>query len=64
MKQYFEDLLIDALLDRGFSVQESRQLIHIQEQREQQMSTNHQRFIRWLVEKGRLSDWNLKQKTF
>jgi len=64
MKQPYVNLLIDALLDEGFTVEEAIQLIQIQEQYEEQRKqrraieeTNHHRFIRWLVEHGRLSDW-------
>jgi hypothetical protein len=31
MRQYYEDLLIDALLDRGFTLQEAERLIALQE---------------------------------
>ena len=64
MQQTYVDLLIDALLDEGFTVEEAIRLIHIQERYEEQRrqrraikETNHHRFIRWLVEHGRLSDW-------
>lgn len=59
-KQQYVDLLIDALLDEGFTVKESLKLIELQEKYEeykQTEETNHHRFIRWLVEHGRLSDW-------
>lgn len=64
MQQPYVDLLIDALLDEGFAVEEAIRLIQIQERYEEQKrqmhaieETNHHRFIRWLVEHGRLSDW-------
>jgi hypothetical protein len=60
MQEQYVDLLIDALLDEGFTVEEARRLIHLQEQYEERQvmeETNHHRFIRWLVEQGRLSDW-------
>lgn len=64
MQQQFTDLLIDALLDEGFSVDEARRLIQLQERYEEQRAikesayqTNHFRFVRWLVEQGRLSEW-------
>jgi type II secretory pathway component PulF len=59
-QQQYMDLLIDTLLDEGFTVIESLQLIELQEkyeERKQIEETNHHRFIRWLVEHGRLSDW-------
>lgn len=59
-QEQFIDLLIDALLDEGFTVQEAQKLIRLQEEYEEQRAkeeTNHHRFIRWLVENGRLSEW-------
>jgi hypothetical protein len=59
MQQYI-DLLIDALLDEGFSVEEANRLIQLREEYEERLATeetNHHRFIRWLVEQGRISDW-------
>lgn len=59
MQQYI-DLLIDALLDEGFSVEEANRLIQLREAHEERLATeetNHHRFIRWLVEQGRISDW-------
>jgi hypothetical protein len=59
MQQYI-DLLIDALLDEGFTVEEASRLIQLREAYEEQLArqeTNYHRFIRWLVEHGRLSDW-------
>jgi len=59
MQQYI-DLLIDALLDEGFTVDEASRLIQLREAYEEQLAkqeTNHHRFIRWLVEQGRLSEW-------
>ena len=58
--QKFIDLLIDALLDEGFTVEEASKLIQLREQHEEQnarQETNHHRFVRWLIEHGRLSDW-------
>jgi hypothetical protein len=60
MQQSYVDLLIDALLDEGFTVEEAQCLIRLQEEYEVQKSseeTNYHRFIRWLVERGRLSEW-------
>jgi hypothetical protein len=59
MQQYI-DLLVDALLDEGFNVEEAQQLIQLQQQYEERKATeetNHHRFVRWLVEHGRLSEW-------
>ncbi len=59
MQQYI-DLLIDALLDEGFTVEEANKLIELREQYDQQKArqeTNYHRFVRWLIEHGRLSDW-------
>ena len=59
MQQYI-DLLIDALLDEGFTVEEASRLIQFREEFEVRRATeetNHHRFVRWLIEHGRLSDW-------
>ncbi len=59
MQQYI-DLLIDALLDEGFTVEEASKLIKLREQydeRKASQETNYHRFVRWLIEHGRLSDW-------
>ncbi len=59
MRQYI-DLLIDALLDEGFTVEEASKLIELREQydeRQARRETNYHRFVRWLIEHGRLSDW-------
>ncbi|HEU0002287.1 MAG TPA: hypothetical protein VFQ36_15395 [Ktedonobacteraceae bacterium] len=59
MQQYM-DLLIDALLDEGFTVEEASKLIELRadyEERKATEETNYHRFARWLVEHGRLSDW-------
>jgi len=58
--QQFIDLLIDALLDEGFTVEEASKLIQLREQHDKQnarQETNYHRFVRWLIEHGRLSDW-------
>ncbi len=60
MQQYL-DLLIDALLDEGFTVEEASRLIQLREEYEEKQVTeitNYHRFIRWLVEQGRLSDYD------
>ena len=59
MQQYM-DLLVDALLDEGFTVEEASKLIQLREQHEERKATqetNYHRFVRWLIEHGRLSDW-------
>jgi hypothetical protein len=48
MRQY-EDLLIDALLDSGFTLEEAFQLIALQERYEDEHS--------WRREKRELSEW-------
>ncbi len=58
--QHYTDLLIDALLDEGFTVEEASRLIELREEYEELLATeetNHHRFIRWLIEHGRLSDY-------
>lgn len=63
MQQQYSDLLIDVLLDEGFTVEESEKLIKLQEKYHEQRAnqaneeTNYHRFIRWMVEHGRISDW-------
>lgn len=59
-QQQYVDLLVDALLDEGFTLDESLKLIQLQEKYEERIlieETNYHRFVRWLVEHGRLSDW-------
>ncbi len=50
MSQY-EDLLIDALLDRGFTVDEAMRLIALQErvERERQEEEARRRFAQWMA---------------
>ncbi|HEV2662594.1 MAG TPA: hypothetical protein VGU68_18460 [Ktedonobacteraceae bacterium] len=60
MQQQYTDLLVDALLDEGFTVEEALRLIQLQEEYEERRATeetNYHRFVRWLVEHGRLSEW-------
>jgi hypothetical protein len=60
MQQQYTDLLVDALLDEGFTVEEALRLIQLQEEYEGRRATeetNYHRFVRWLVEHGRLSEW-------
>ena len=61
IQQHYMDLLIDALLDEGFTVEEASKLIALREDYEQRQATqitNRHHFIRWLVEHGRISDWD------
>ncbi|HEX9413146.1 MAG TPA: hypothetical protein VF916_06550 [Ktedonobacterales bacterium] len=53
MRRY-EDLLIDALLDRGFTVEEAQDLIDLQErvQREQQDRRRQMQQDAWRSEQG------------
>ena len=58
--QQYTDLLVDALLDEGFTVEEALRLIRLQEEYAEKRATeetNHHRFVRWLVEHGYFSDW-------
>ena len=50
MNQY-EDLLVDVLLDRGFSVEEAERLIALQErvERERREEEERRAFARWLA---------------
>lgn len=60
MQQQYMDLLVDALLDEGFTVEEACKLIRLREEYEEQQATeetNYHRFMRWLVDHGRLTDW-------
>jgi DNA-binding transcriptional MerR regulator len=59
MQQYI-DLLIDALLDEGFTLEEASKLIQLREQHDEQHArqvTNYHCFVRWLIEHGRISEW-------
>ncbi|MGZ3598311.1 MAG: hypothetical protein ACXWQR_01015 [Ktedonobacterales bacterium] len=50
MHQY-EDLLVDVLLDRGFTVDEALRLIALQErfERERREQDERQRFVEWMT---------------
>ena len=50
MNQY-EDLLVDALLDRGFTVDEAMRLIELQNrcERERREEEARQRFAQWMA---------------
>ncbi|HLZ20779.1 MAG TPA: hypothetical protein VKQ30_01470 [Ktedonobacterales bacterium] len=50
MNQY-EDLLVDALLDRGFSVEEAVRLIALQErlERERREVEERRKFSQWMA---------------
>jgi hypothetical protein len=53
MHQY-EDLLVDALLDRGFTVDEAMRLIQLQNrlERERREVEEQQRISQWLAQKS------------
>ena len=55
----YKDLLIDLLLDKGFSVDEAEQLISLRERIEQQQAQEEslRNFARWLVKRGRLDEF-------
>ncbi|MBX5457266.1 MAG: hypothetical protein IRZ31_10215 [Thermogemmatispora sp.] len=58
--QQYSDLLIDALLDEGFTVEEANRLIELREAYEEQLAREeipYQRFMHWLIEHGHLSDY-------
>lgn len=57
MHQY-EDLLVDALLDRGFSVEEAMRLITLQErvERERREEEERKRFSQWMATIYGMSD--------
>lgn len=50
MNQY-EDLLVDALLDRGFTVEEAMRLIALQEriERERHEAEERRKFAQWMA---------------
>jgi hypothetical protein len=53
MHQY-EDLLVDALLDRGFTIDEAMRLIELQNriERERREVEEQHRIARWLAQKS------------
>ncbi|WP_376796081.1 hypothetical protein [Thermogemmatispora sp.] len=58
--QHYSDLLIDALLDEGFTVEEASRLIELREAYEERLAREEnpsQRCMHWLIEDGRLSDY-------
>ncbi len=61
MMQY-RDLLIDALMDQNFTLDEAEQLISLRERLEhqQQQEEAFRNFARWLVRQGRLSEFDEK----
>lgn len=59
MRQYYLDLLIDALLDQGFTLGEAERLIALQERVEREINDETQRraFVRWLVDHQKLNEF-------
>jgi hypothetical protein len=58
MMQY-RDLLIDALMDQNFTLDEAEQLISLRERLESQQRQEEafRNFARWLVKQGRLNEF-------
>jgi hypothetical protein len=61
MMQY-RDLLIDALMDQNFTLDEAEQLISLRERLENQRQQEEafRNFARWLVKQGRLNEFDEK----
>ncbi len=61
MMQY-RDLLIDALMDQNFTLEEAEQLISLRERLESQQRQEEafRNFARWLVKQGRLNEFDEK----
>lgn len=59
MMQY-RDLLIDALMDQSFTLDEAEQLISLRERLEHQQRQEEafRNFARWLVKQGRLKEFD------
>jgi hypothetical protein len=59
MMQY-RDLLIDALMDQNFTLDEAEQLISLRERLERQQVQEEalRNFARWLVKHGRLNEFD------
>lgn len=57
--QQYQDLLIDALLDQGFSLEEAEQLIALQDrlEREDRETQLRQEFVRWLIDNHKLGEY-------
>jgi hypothetical protein len=57
MNQY-EDLLVDALLDRGFTLEEAMRLISLQDrlEREHRELEEQRRFAEWMAMQFRVDD--------
>lgn len=51
MNHQYEDLLVDALLDRGFTVEEATRLIELQEriERESREVEERRKFAQWMA---------------
>lgn len=58
--QQYQDLLIDVLLDQGFSVDEAEHLVALQEEleRERHKEQQRQEFARWLVKNSKLTEFS------
>jgi hypothetical protein len=52
VRQYYEDLLIDALLDRGFTLEEAQRLIVLQERVHRERAAGERQAGRWQRESG------------
>lgn len=59
MMQY-RDLLIDALMDQSFTLEEAEQLIALRERLEHQQRQEEafRNFARWLVKQGLLNEFD------
>ena len=57
--QQYQDLLIDALLDQGFTVAEAEQLVELQDRLERDYLAAQQRqeFARWLANNQKINEF-------
>lgn len=60
MNHQYEDLLVDALLDCGFTVDEAVRLIALQErvERERREEDERRKFVEWMTKMVSRSDTN------
>lgn len=58
--QQYQDLLIDALLDQGFTLEEAEELIALQDRFETEHLREQQRraFARWLVDNRKITEFH------